>query len=77
MFASGAILPAIPFFAFANPMATIASAVLCGVALFIFGALTSANRPQFWFAGLRQIAFGYAAAGITYSLGKALGSVPL
>jgi VIT1/CCC1 family predicted Fe2+/Mn2+ transporter len=78
MFASGAILPVIPFLVFANPAATIASAALCGVALFVFGALTTARTGRkIWFSGLRQVAFGYAAAGITYSLGTALGGVPL
>jgi vacuolar iron transporter family protein len=50
-------------------------ALLCGgVGLFVAGALTSRFTPRpWWYAGLRQLLFGAAAAGITYTVGAAIG----
>ena len=56
--------------------AIVAAAVLSGVALFALGAgitnLTGMNPIR---AGLRQLAFGAAAAAITYGIGFAVGGL--
>jgi VIT1/CCC1 family predicted Fe2+/Mn2+ transporter len=45
-----------------------------GVGLMIAGALSSRFTPRpWWYAGLRQLFFGAAAAGITYLIGTAIG----
>ena len=48
---------------------------LCGgVGLFVAGALSSRFTPRpWWWAALRQLMFGAAAAGITYLIGTAIG----
>ena len=48
--------------------------LLGGVGLFIAGALSSRFTPRpWWYAALRQLVFGVAAAGITYAIGSAIG----
>jgi vacuolar iron transporter family protein len=40
----------------------------------VAGVLSSRFTPRpWWFAGLRQLLFGAAAAGITYLIGMAIG----
>jgi VIT1/CCC1 family predicted Fe2+/Mn2+ transporter len=41
----------------------------------VAGALSSRFTPRpWWYAGLRQLLFGAAAAGITYLIGTAIGA---
>jgi VIT1/CCC1 family predicted Fe2+/Mn2+ transporter len=49
--------------------------VLCGgLGLLLAGSLSSRFTPRpWWYAGLRQLLFGAAAAGITYLIGTAIG----
>jgi vacuolar iron transporter family protein len=71
-FATGAVIPLLPYlFGFS----LLWVALLCGgVGLLVAGALSSRFTPRpWWYAGLRQLLFGAAAAGITYLIGTAIG----
>jgi VIT1/CCC1 family predicted Fe2+/Mn2+ transporter len=71
-FGFGALLPLLPYL---FGVSVLWPALLCGgVGLFVAGALTSRFTPRpWWYAGLRQLLFGAAAAGITYAVGAAIG----
>jgi VIT1/CCC1 family predicted Fe2+/Mn2+ transporter len=74
MFAAGAVVPLLPFAAFTGTVAVVASAILSGAALFGVGALITLITGQHALrAGLRQLAIGAAAAGITFVVGRLLG----
>ena len=75
MFAVGALVPLIPFAFATGAAALIASAVLSGAALFVVGALITVitGQPALR-AGLRQLAIGIAAAAVTFSVGRLLGT---
>lgn len=76
-FASGAIVPIIPFlFGMTGIGALIVAAILVGIALLATGGtvgLLSGTSPLT--RGLRQLAIGLGAAGVTYLLGMAFGAV--
>jgi VIT1/CCC1 family predicted Fe2+/Mn2+ transporter len=73
MFSVGAFVPLVPFLFASGAGAVAASAVLSGGALFGVGAaisyLTGRNTLL---SGVRMLAIGAAAAGITYLVGKIL-----
>jgi vacuolar iron transporter family protein len=71
-FGFGALLPLLPYL---FGVSVLWPALVCGgVGLFVAGALTSRFTPRpWWYAGLRQLLFGAAAAGITYTVGAAIG----
>ena len=71
-FATGALIPLLPYL-FGVSMLWVA--LLCGgVGLLVAGALSSRFTPRAWWsAGLRQLLFGAAAAGVTYAIGSAIG----
>lgn len=74
LFSMGAIVPVLPFL-FAGGMQAVAlSVVFSTVALFLVGAAITlyTGRPV-WFSGLRQVAFGLAAAAITFGVGRVVG----
>lgn len=75
-FASGAVVPVIPYLVGAQGMvAVIVSAALVGLTLLATGAivgLLSGGSPLL--RGLRQLLIGYGAAGVTYLLGLLLGT---
>lgn len=74
LFSVGAVVPIIPFFFFAGGTATIGSVGASGLGLFVLGAsatLITGRSP--WMSGLRQLAIGWAAAGLTYLIGHLLG----
>jgi vacuolar iron transporter family protein len=74
LFAVGAIFPVAPFFGLAGPPAVIASLAASGVALFLIGAGTTLfTGLGVWFSGVRQLLIGFAAAGVTYGVGKLIG----
>jgi len=75
LFALGAIIPVIPFL-FLRGFAGIAlSAGLAGVALFGIGAaITLVTGRGLVRSGIRQLAFGMAAAAITYGIGTLVGA---
>jgi len=75
LFAIGAIIPVFPFI-FTNGFAAVVISLALGVlGLFGIGAGVSltAGSPL-WKAGARQILLGLLAAGITFGLGKLIGS---
>jgi len=76
LFALGALVPLVPFVVFTGTPALVGAAVVSGVALFGLGAgitnLTGMNPIK---AGARQLAFGAAAAAITYGIGSLAGGV--
>ena len=50
------------------------SAVLAGLALFGVGAaITYVTGLSIWISGTRQLAFGLAAAAITFGIGRLVG----
>ncbi|MGY1719360.1 VIT1/CCC1 transporter family protein [Blastococcus sp. SYSU DS0552] len=71
-FATGAVLPLLPYFLGA-PVLWVAL-LSGGLGLLLAGALSSRFTPRpWWYAGLRQLLFGAAAAGVTYLIGAAIG----
>lgn len=74
LFAIGAIIPVIPFFFTSGINAIIFSVGLSIIGLFLIGsAITLFTNRNFIYSGLRQVAFGLAAAAITFSIGKLIG----
>jgi vacuolar iron transporter family protein len=74
LFAIGATFPVAPYFALAGMPAVLASLAASGVALFLIGAGTTLFTGfGVWFSGLRQVLVGFAAAGVTYGVGKLIG----
>ncbi|MCU7825348.1 VIT1/CCC1 transporter family protein [Kitasatospora sp. DSM 101779] len=71
-FALGALLPLLPYLLGAAALwpALIASAA----GLFLCGAVVArVTARSWWFSGLRQLALGGAAAGLTFLLGRLIG----
>jgi VIT1/CCC1 family predicted Fe2+/Mn2+ transporter len=74
LFALGAILPVLPFLGLAGDRAVLASLGLSGIGLFGIGAaITLMTGKNAWFSGLRQLAFGLGAAGLTWGIGHLIG----
>jgi VIT1/CCC1 family predicted Fe2+/Mn2+ transporter len=75
LFSAGAIFPVVPYAAgLTGDGAVEASLALCGLALFAIGAATTLFTGRgALVSGLRQLAFGFAAAAITFGLGKLIG----
>jgi VIT1/CCC1 family predicted Fe2+/Mn2+ transporter len=73
-FGTGALLPLLPYLV---GFSLLWAALLCGgFGLLVAGALSSRFTPRpWWYAGLRQVVFGAAAAGVTYAIGSAIGVV--
>lgn len=74
LFSAGAVIPVIPF-VFLSGAAAIGGAMMGGAAgLFGIGAAITlfTGRSAFW-SGLRSLAFGLAAAGLTYGIGHLIG----
>jgi vacuolar iron transporter family protein len=71
-FGTGALLPLLPYL---FGVSVLWPALVCGGAgLLVAGVLSSRFTPRpWWYAGLRQLLFGAAAAGITYAVGTAIG----
>lgn len=75
-FASGAIIPVLPWLlGLSEGAAVITALVLVGIALLITGAIVGllSGASPLW-RGLRQLAIGLAAAAVTYGLGLAFGA---
>ena len=71
-FGLGAVLPLLPY---VFGVSVLWPALVCGgLGLLVAGVLSSKFTPRpWWYAGLRQLLFGAAAAGITYAVGSAIG----
>ncbi|MFM7718351.1 MAG: VIT1/CCC1 transporter family protein [Actinomycetota bacterium] len=73
-FSVGALIPLAPFVFASGAGATIASAVLTGIALFGVGAAMSALTDRPWVrSGLRMLAIGSLAAAVTFAIGSLFG----
>ena len=74
LFSVGAIIPLYPFMIFDGEKAILLSLGSSVVGLFGIGAaITLLTGKSIWFSGLRQVAFGLAAAGVTYGIGTLIG----
>jgi vacuolar iron transporter family protein len=72
-FALGALLPVLPYLLGASTLWPAVLVALLG--LFACGALVAkVTARSWWFSGLRQLALGGAAAGVTYALGTLFGA---
>jgi vacuolar iron transporter family protein len=74
LFAAGAIFPVAPYFFVGGGQAVAGSLILSAVALVLIGMGTALFTGRgMLFSAARQLAFGYAAAAITYGLGRIIG----
>jgi VIT1/CCC1 family predicted Fe2+/Mn2+ transporter len=74
LFALGAIFPILPYFLFEGPQALLGSLTASGVALCGIGAGTALFTGRgFLFSASRQLLIGFAAAGVTYGIGRLVG----
>ena len=74
LFSLGAIFPVAPYFALSGMPAVIASLAASGVALFLIGAGTTLFTGRgVCSSGARQLLVGFAAAGVTFGVGKLIG----
>ncbi|GAA0643458.1 VIT1/CCC1 transporter family protein [Streptomyces thermocarboxydovorans] len=72
-FALGALLPVLPYLLGAGSIWPAVAVALLG--LFLCGAVVAkVTARTWWFSGLRQLALGGAAAGVTYALGSLFGT---
>ncbi|MDQ8701568.1 VIT1/CCC1 transporter family protein [Streptomyces sp. LHD-70] len=72
-FALGALLPVLPYLLGASVLWP--AVVLALLGLFACGAVVArVTARSWWFSGLRQLALGGAAAGVTYALGTLFGT---
>ncbi|WP_028803134.1 VIT1/CCC1 transporter family protein [Streptomyces sp. 142MFCol3.1] len=72
-FALGALLPVLPYLLGATALWP--ALVLAFIGLFACGAIVAkVTARSWWFSGLRQLALGGAAAGVTYALGSLFGT---
>jgi VIT1/CCC1 family predicted Fe2+/Mn2+ transporter len=74
LFALGAVFPVIPYFFLEGGAAPVASLGLSGVAMFAIGAGTTLFTGRgMLYSGVRQLLIGYAAAAVTYGIGRLIG----
>jgi VIT1/CCC1 family predicted Fe2+/Mn2+ transporter len=74
LFVVGAIVPVVWFTFLQTGTAIPASLVASALGLFVIGAaITRVTGRSPWRSGLRQLAIGLAAAGMTYAIGMLLG----
>ena len=72
-FALGALLPVLPYLLGATALWPAVLLALAG--LFACGAVVArVTARSWWYSGLRQLALGGAAAGVTYALGSLFGT---
>jgi VIT1/CCC1 family predicted Fe2+/Mn2+ transporter len=75
MFATGAIIPLIPWFFGGGSPAAILSVIFGAIGLFGLGAaITLFTGRSAWYSGSRQMLQGVASAGIAYLIGSAVGA---
>ncbi len=75
LFSFGAVFPVAPFFFLGGRAAVLVSLALSSAVLFAVGAMiTVFTGKSVWRSGGRQLALGLAAAGVTYGLGRMLGT---
>jgi VIT1/CCC1 family predicted Fe2+/Mn2+ transporter len=75
LFAIGAIIPLLPYFFGGGGPAVVAAVGCAALGLFVIGALiTLLTGRSVIFSGTRQLVFGLLAAGVTFGLGRLIGS---
>jgi VIT1/CCC1 family predicted Fe2+/Mn2+ transporter len=75
LFAFGAVFPIFPYFFWSGTTAVYISLGVSAVGLFIIGAaITLMTGRNVLYSGFRQVLFGLAAAGLTFGVGKLIGS---
>ena len=75
LFALGASIPVVPFFFLSGSWGVMVSAAFAAVALFGIGAgIALLTGRGVLYSGVRQVLFGVLAAGITFGLGRMLGT---
>jgi VIT1/CCC1 family predicted Fe2+/Mn2+ transporter len=75
LFAVGAIVPLIPYFITSGTAALVGAIGCAALGLFCIGALiTLLTGRSAIFSGTRQLIFGLLAAGVTFFLGRLIGS---
>jgi VIT1/CCC1 family predicted Fe2+/Mn2+ transporter len=73
-FALGAVVPVLPFLSMDGNAAVGASLAASAAGLFLLGAgITLFTSRSVISSGLRQVAFGLAAAAVTFGIGRAIG----
>ena len=78
LFAFGAIVPVAPYFFAGGVAAMLASLFFSGVALALIGAAGALVTGRgLMFSALRQLLIGYAAAGLTWAIGRLIGAAIL
>ncbi|HXW84813.1 MAG TPA: VIT1/CCC1 transporter family protein [Candidatus Binataceae bacterium] len=71
----GAAVPVLPYLGFPPPAGVAASAIATVLVLFAVGAAkTIITNRKWWLSGLESMLTGVAAAAVTYSAGRFLGS---
>jgi VIT1/CCC1 family predicted Fe2+/Mn2+ transporter len=74
LFVVGAVIPVTWFAFFSTDTAVPLSLAASALGLFVIGAaITRVTSRSPWRSGLRQLAIGLAAAGVTYATGLLLG----
>lgn len=74
LFAAGAIIPVFPYLFLTGPTGIMVSGLLSALGLFAIGAaITLMTGRNALTSGLRQVAFGLAAAAITFGIGTLIG----
>jgi len=74
LFAAGAVFPVAPFLVLRGPGAVAAALALSGAALVAIGAATSLFTGRgFLVSAGRQLLIGYAAAAVTFGIGRLVG----
>jgi len=74
LFASGAVIPIMPFVFFHGTTAVITSAALSAVGLFAIGsAITLYTGKSILYSGIRQVLFGLAGAAAVFLIGHIVG----
>ncbi len=74
LFAIGAIIPVAPFIVLTGNFTVVASLLFSGVGLFAIGAgITLLTGRSVLYSGMRQVVFGFAAAAITFGVGRLIG----
>jgi VIT1/CCC1 family predicted Fe2+/Mn2+ transporter len=78
LFAVGAVFPVVPFAVFGGSHAVFASLALSGLALALIGTGTSLYTGRgTTYSAVRQVLFGFVAAGATYGIGALVGATVL
>jgi VIT1/CCC1 family predicted Fe2+/Mn2+ transporter len=74
LFATGAVIPVLPFVFVSGWTAVGAGAAISALALFGIGAaITILTGRSAWRTGFRQLLLGLSAAGVTFAIGRVVG----